>query len=95
MALCYSPFEMSEGLRGSLEVPPATLLVLPNGWVKVAAALPYICADLRKMGLAEAWRAYCGAWHDAAIVAATTQAIDEESQHAIANRWRFMAVATT
>jgi MoaA/NifB/PqqE/SkfB family radical SAM enzyme len=47
MELCYIPFDLSEGLRRSLEDPPATMLVLPNGWVKVAAALPHICADLR------------------------------------------------
>ena len=45
-------------MRGSLDEPPATLLVLPNGWVKVAAALPDICADLRRETLAEAWQAY-------------------------------------
>ena len=47
MELCFEPFEIREGLQASLESPPATLLVLPNGWVKVAAALPQICADLR------------------------------------------------
>ncbi len=40
------------GLRESLATPPATLLVLPNGWVKVAAALPHVCADLRHESLA-------------------------------------------
>ena len=49
---------------GALAEPPATLLVLPNGWVKVAAALPHVCADLRATGLAEAWKAYREAWHD-------------------------------
>jgi MoaA/NifB/PqqE/SkfB family radical SAM enzyme len=36
MELCYVPFSMEEGLRGSLAEPPATLLVLPDGRVKVA-----------------------------------------------------------
>ena len=31
MELCYVPFSMEEGLRGSLAEPPATLLVLPDG----------------------------------------------------------------
>ena len=48
MELCYEPFEIRDGLRGEPRDPPATLLVLPNGWVKVAAALPHICADLRR-----------------------------------------------
>ena len=49
-------------MRAALEQPPATLLVLPNGWVKVAAALPEICADLRRETLVEAWEAYREAW---------------------------------
>ena len=48
MELCYVPWSIEDGLRAALDEPPATLLVLPNGWVKVAAALPQICADLRR-----------------------------------------------
>jgi len=93
MELCYIPFDIAEGLRRSVAEPPATLLVLPNGWVKVAAALPHICADLRAAGLAEAWTAYRHAWHDGGVVAAATQAIADDSQHAGATRWQVMALA--
>ena len=48
MELCYVPFTIEEGLQRSLGEPPATMLVLPDGRVKVAAALPHICADLRR-----------------------------------------------
>jgi hypothetical protein len=88
--LCYSPFCISDALRGSLEDPPATLLVLPNGWVKVAAALPYICADLRRHSLAECWSRYRAAWRDLAVTAALRSAIDDESCHAQANSWQML-----
>jgi MoaA/NifB/PqqE/SkfB family radical SAM enzyme len=88
MELCYSPFEMNEALRQNLEEAPATLLVLPNGWVKVAAALPHICADLRRDTLAEAWEAYRAAWANDAMGAAIRRAISEESLHAEANLWK-------
>ena len=65
-----------------LEDPPATLLVLPNGWVKVAAALPHICADLRRATLAEAWEAYRNAWRDEAVLAAVRARCDDPSHHA-------------
>jgi len=94
MGLCYIPFELAEGLAACLEVPPATLLVLPNGWVKVAAALPHVCADLRAMTLAEAWEAYREAWRDPAVIAAARQAIQDPERHASANRWQTMLVAT-
>jgi MoaA/NifB/PqqE/SkfB family radical SAM enzyme len=91
--LCYTPFSMTDALRGAIEDPPATLLVLPNGWVKVAAALPYICADLRRHTLAESWTRYRAAWRDEAVIAALRSAIEDESRHAEANSWRMAAVA--
>lgn len=89
MELCFRPFSVAEGLQGNLADPPATLLVLPNGWVKVAAALPEICADLRRDTLAEAWDSYRRAWGDVRVIAAVRSAAADESRHAEANTWRF------
>lgn len=93
MEFCYSPFTLGEALRAGLDEPPATMLVLPNGWVKVAAALPHICADLRRESLAEAWDAYRGAWRDEAVRQAIRSAIGDELRHAEANHWRRLAVS--
>lgn len=90
MEFCYSPFTLEEALKESLDEPPATLLVLPNGWVKVAAALPQVCASLRRSTLAEAWQAYCGAWHDDAVIATVREAAEDGRRHADANRWQPM-----
>ena len=88
MEFCYSPFTLRDALGASLREPPATLLILPNGCVKVAAALPQVCGDLRRMSLDEAWRAYCGAWRDDGIRAAIARAAQDELHHAEANQWR-------
>jgi len=93
MEFCYSPFTLGDALQASLGEPPATLLVLPNGWVKVAAALPHICADLRRESLAEAWVAYRGAWRDEAVLAEVRRAAGSELHHADANNWRRLAVS--
>jgi len=93
MELCYIPFELNDALRGTLEEPPATLLVLPNGWVKVAAALPDICADLRRNSLAEAWDAYRGAWRNIAVTEAVRRAVGDEARHAEANKWKKLSFA--
>ena len=92
MEFCYSPFTLEEALKESLNEPPATLLMLPNGWVKVAAALPQICADLRRSGLEQAWKAYCSAWRDDAVVDAIRQAVSDGARHAEENRWQPMAI---
>ena len=93
LELCYVPFDIEDGLRGSLETPPATLLVLPNGWVKVAAALPDICADLRRSTLLEAWEAYRNAWRSDTVLAGVRRAIADPSRHAQANTWQLLPVA--
>jgi MoaA/NifB/PqqE/SkfB family radical SAM enzyme len=91
MELCYQPFSVEEGLRGFETEPPATILLLPNGCVKVAAALPQVCADLRLVTFAEAWQAYCRAWGDTGLKSALKRAIESDIHHVEANAWRPMA----
>jgi MoaA/NifB/PqqE/SkfB family radical SAM enzyme len=93
MEFCYSPFTLDEALKDSLDEPPATLLVLPNGWVKVAAVLPQVCADLRRDTLMQAWTAYCGAWRDETVLAGIRRAMGNEMHHADANNWRRLTVS--
>jgi len=92
MEICYSPFTLEAALKESLDEPPATLLVLPNGWVKVAAVLPHICADLRAETLQQAWQAYCGAWRSDSVLAAVRRAMEDGKLHAEANRWQPMEI---
>jgi hypothetical protein len=93
MELCYEPFDIGQGLERSVASPPATLLVLPNGWVKVAAALPQICADLRNDSLADAWEGYRRAWRSATVADAVRDAMANRSRHAQANIWRLLPAA--
>ena len=90
MELCYEPFSVEDGLRGFESEPPATILVLPNGCVKVAAALPQVCADLRRDSFAEAWQAYRRAWGDTGLRSALNRAIESDIHHVEANAWRPM-----
>ena len=94
LEICHEPFSMQDGLALAAEEPPATLLVLPNGWVKVAAALPHICADLRKSSFGAAWEAYKNAWSGDTMASAVRDAIRDESRHGQANSWRLLAVNT-
>ncbi len=91
--LCYIPFDVSDGLRQALAEPPATLLVLPNGQVKVAAALPFVCADLRNEPLTVAWERYREAWRSAEVMDEAKRAIGDSSLHARANRWQLLPAA--
>jgi len=90
MEVCFEPFSLGEGLRRSAHEPPATLLILPNGWVKVAAVLPGVCADLRHCTLREAWGAYQRAWREPSVEQSVRAALADESCHRLANRWQPM-----
>jgi MoaA/NifB/PqqE/SkfB family radical SAM enzyme len=87
LELCYQPVSVEAGLQQSFDTPPATLLVLPNGLVKVAGAVGYICGDLRRMSLAQVWERYRRAWHNEAVIAAIRRGISDDSSHADANKW--------
>jgi len=63
MEICYRPFHLRQGAEEWLREPPGTLSVQADGKVRVSAVLPFVCADLRRDSLAEAWdsyRAACG-----------------------------------
>ncbi len=92
MRLCYAPFSIEESLCDFIDQAPATMLVLPNGKVKVAAALPYLCADLRRQSMADAWDAYRSAWRDETVMDALRRASDDESHHEQANTWQSLPV---
>ena len=87
MELCFRPWSLARELEASASRPSSTLLVLPDGKVKVSAALPYLCADLRKQTLAEAWRAYQEAWKNRRISAAIAAVAREPARTADANKW--------
>ncbi|MDR3521155.1 MAG: radical SAM protein [Acidocella sp.] len=91
LEICYNPFTVEAGLQLSLETPPATMLILPNGMVKIAAAIGCICADLRRISFTEAWENYCAAWHDDGVIGAIERAITDSASHAEANVLTFIS----
>jgi MoaA/NifB/PqqE/SkfB family radical SAM enzyme len=87
MELCYRPFSMNEELKGRQLEPSGTLLILPDGRVKVTAPLPYICSDLSKHSFLEAWDAYRKAWSDPRIKNGLTHLAADPGFSAKANQW--------
>ena len=85
--LCYKPFSLEEELAGRALEPSGTLLVLPDGRVKVAAPLPYICSDLSKHSLLEAWDSYRRAWSDPRVHNGLKHLALDSAFAAKANQW--------
>jgi len=87
MKVYYYPYDVIEELKYRLEYPSASLLVLPNGKVKLIGPLPFICGDVRKQSLEEIWVRYKEAWRKPEVIEYTKKVIDDHSLLANANRW--------
>jgi MoaA/NifB/PqqE/SkfB family radical SAM enzyme len=76
MQLCYEPFTVEAGLRQSIDTPPATLLILPDGEVGLSGLADARCGNIRRMTLSEIWNSYCSAWADSGFLASMRQRAD-------------------
>jgi MoaA/NifB/PqqE/SkfB family radical SAM enzyme len=85
--LCYLPFSIEEEMRGRKLEPSGTLLILPDGHVKVTAPLPYTCSDLTRHSFLEAWDAYRKAWSDPRVLNGLERLAADPTFSAKANQW--------
>lgn len=83
---CYA-HDVIEELKYRLESPSASLLVLPNGKVKLINSLPFICGDLKKESLSEIWEKYKTAWRNPDVVEFSMKAIANPNLLGESNSW--------
>ncbi|MDP2938721.1 MAG: radical SAM protein [Candidatus Omnitrophota bacterium] len=88
MKVYYYPYDVIEELKYRLKYPSASVLVLPNGKVKLIGPLPFICGDLKKESLAKIWENYKRAWRKPKVVAFAKKVIAEPKLLAESNKWR-------
>ena len=85
--LCYKPFSLREEMAHRAFQPSGTLLVLPDGKVKVAAPLPFTCADLKTQDFLSAWESYKRAWGSTQVRAALERLAKDPAESSKANQW--------
>jgi MoaA/NifB/PqqE/SkfB family radical SAM enzyme len=88
MKIYYYPYDVIEELKYRLSFPSASLLVLPNGKVKLIGPLPFICGDLKRQTLSDVWENYKKAWRNPEVVEFTKRVIADQKLLAESNRWR-------
>ena len=88
MKVYYYPYDVIEELKYRLECPSASLLVVPNGKVKLIGPLPFICGDLKKQTLSQVWTDYKKAWRKDEVVEFTRKVIANPNLLAESNNWR-------
>jgi MoaA/NifB/PqqE/SkfB family radical SAM enzyme len=87
MKIYFYPYDVIEELRYRLECPAASLLVIPNGKVKLIGPLPFICGDVRKESLREIWEKYKKAWKNPRVIEFAKRVIADPALLSEANRW--------
>jgi len=69
------------------DVKPENVLLADDGRVKVAAPLPWTCADLKSQTFLQAWEAYKAAWNHPAVRRGLERLAADPASAAEANRW--------
>jgi len=88
MKVYYYPYDVIEELKYRLKSPAASILVLPNGKVKLIGPLPFICGDLKKQSLTCVWESYKEAWDNPKVIEFAKRIIFEPKLLAESNKWR-------
>lgn len=88
MKVYYYPYDVVEELKYRLEFPSTSLLVIPNGKVKIIGPLPFICGNVRNESLTDIWQKYQQAWKNPEVIAFTKRVIDDPQLLKEANTWR-------
>jgi MoaA/NifB/PqqE/SkfB family radical SAM enzyme len=87
MKIYYYPYDVIEELQYRLESPSASLLVVPNGKVKLIGPLPFICGDLKKQSLSQVWEHYQKAWQKPEVIEFTKKVIADPNLLSESNNW--------
>ncbi|HEG44591.1 MAG TPA: radical SAM protein [Phycisphaerales bacterium] len=87
MKIYHYPYDVIEELKYRLECPSASLLVVPNGKVKLIGPLPFICGDLKKQSLAEVWENYKKAWRNPEVIKFSERVFADPRLLAESNNW--------
>jgi len=88
MNIYYYPYDVLEELKYRLEQPAASILVIPNGKVKLIGPLPFICGDLRKHSLSEVWQRYQKAWKNTDVITFGKKVINDPTLLEESNKLR-------
>lgn len=87
MKVYYYPYDVIEELKYRLKYPSASLLVIPNGKVKLNGPLPFICGDLKKQSLPEVWKNYKKSWREPQVIEFAKNVIKDQKLLAESNNW--------
>lgn len=87
MKVYYYPYDVIEELKYRRYSPAASLLVIPNGKVKLIGPLPFVCGDLKKQSLSKVWENYKLSWERPQVREFIERLIADPRLLAESNNW--------
>lgn len=87
MKVYYYPYDVIEELRVRVESPSASLLVIPDGRVKLIGPLPFVCGNVATQPLREVWDRYRRGWRLPQVVGFVQRVIEDPTLVSRANDW--------
>lgn len=87
MKVYYYPFDVIEELRVRVKTPSASLLVIPDGRVKLIGPLPFVCGNVTEQPLAEIWERYRQGWREKQVVEFVDKVLEDPTLVRQANDW--------
>lgn len=88
MKVYYYPYDVVEEIKYRLKYPAASLLVIPNGKVKLIGPLPFVCGNVKKQSLAAVWENYKQAWRLPQVKQFAKKVIADPKLLAESNKWQ-------
>lgn len=87
MKVYYYPYDVIEELRVRVTTPSASLLVIPDGRVKLIGPLPFVCGNVTEQPLTEIWERYRQGWREKQVVEFVDKVLEDPTLVSLANDW--------
>ncbi|NIM04060.1 MAG: radical SAM protein [Armatimonadetes bacterium] len=87
MKVYFYPYDVIEELRYRRDHPAASLLIIPDGRVKLIGPLPFICGQIGLHPLQEIWERYKQAWKDPRVKDYIEDLLKNPALVSNANNW--------
>jgi len=87
MKIYFYPYDVIEELRYRRDSPAASLLILPDGRVKLIGPLPFLCGQVGLHSLQEIWERYKRAWKEPQVREYIEGLLENPALVANANKW--------
>jgi MoaA/NifB/PqqE/SkfB family radical SAM enzyme len=87
MKVYFYPYDVIEELKYRRMFPAASLLVIPNGKVKLIGPLPFLCGDLKKQKLTQVWKNYRTSWQKPEVQEFINRLLENPKLLAESNKW--------